>query len=98
MSEAGTEARFSSRKRIASALGSVGGSAKREIAELISVVIEIPLYYLALARTELYSTVRVRRFLNLFLCPVLKLLMPSLRSPSSLSLRVSLLAIHSVHL
>src|ERR1700730_9190599 len=69
MSEAGTEASFSSRKRIASALGSVGESVKEEIAELIAIVIEIPLYYLALARTELYSTVRVCRSLNLLFCP-----------------------------
>src|SRR5258708_40060576 len=43
MLETGTAASFSSRKRITSALGFVAGCAKGEIAELIAVVIEIPL-------------------------------------------------------
>src|SRR5882724_8913038 len=48
----------SSRKRIAFALSSVVGGAKRD-AELIAFDIEIPVYYLALARTEPYSTMFV---------------------------------------
>src|SRR6266481_7274341 len=46
MPEAGTEASFSSRKRIAFALSSGLGCAKGEIADVITVVIEIPVYYL----------------------------------------------------
>jgi hypothetical protein len=44
MPEAGTDAKVSSRKRIAFALGSVWGGAKGENSDLIVVVIEIPLY------------------------------------------------------
>src|ERR1700732_2151801 len=58
MSEAGTEVSFSSRKRIAFALGSGSGCAKGEIADLIAAVIEIPLYYPALARTDLPALCR----------------------------------------
>src|ERR1700730_6571740 len=52
MSEAGREVSFSLRKRIAFALGSGSGCAKGEIADLIADVIEIPLYYPALAGTD----------------------------------------------
>jgi hypothetical protein len=44
MPEAGMEASCSSRQRIAFALGSVLECAKGEMADLIAVVIEIPLY------------------------------------------------------
>src|ERR1700731_122423 len=58
MSEAGTEVSFSLRKRIVFALGSGSGCAKGEIADLIAAVIEIPLYYPALARTDLPALYR----------------------------------------
>ena len=68
MSEAGTEAGFSSRKRIAFALGSVLGCAKGEIAELIAVVIEIPRFYLAVGapfvQTALPTEIVRDRFLT----------------------------------
>jgi hypothetical protein len=53
MSEAGMETSFSSRKRIAFALGSVLGCVKGKITDdLFAVAIEIPLYYLMLAQTR----------------------------------------------